>query len=71
MIRDEFRMIDRGYVLKSEDFRSFVRAVTAFPLQDVRDLGSQSRRLVHDRIPHDVIIHTEVTVYQAISHSGR
>lgn len=56
---------------ESEDFRSFARAVTAFSLQDVRDLGSQNRHLVHDDIPHDVIIHTEVAVYQAISHPGR
>ena len=34
-------------------------------------LGSQSRHLVHDDIPHDVIIHTEVAVYQTISHPSR
>ena len=61
----------RGYVLKGEDFRSFARVVTAFPLQDIRDLGSQNRHLVRDDIPHDVIIHTEVPVDQAISHPCR
>ena len=39
--------------------------VTVLSLQDLRDLGSQSRHLVHDDIPHDVIIHTEVAVYHS------
>ena len=56
---------------ESEDFRSFARAATAFPLQDLRDLGSQNRHLIRDDIPHDVIVHTEVAMYQAISHPCR
>jgi hypothetical protein len=56
--------------LKIEGFRLFVRTVTAFLLQDVRNLGSQSRHLVHDDVPHDVIIYTKVAVDQAISHPG-
>ena len=57
--------------LKIESFRLFVRTVTTFLLQDLRDFGSQSRHLVHDDVPHDVIIHTKVAVYQEISHPGR
>ena len=64
-------MFDRGCVLKSENFRSFPWAATVFPMQDVRDLGSQNRHRVHDDIPPDVIIHTEATLYQAIFHLDR
>jgi hypothetical protein len=49
---------------------SLLASIVAFALNDSLNLPLERWYFVGDSIPHNVIIHAEVVMYQSVSHSG-